>query len=210
MVHVLILTKTDSYHPSEAFGAALMEWIRDDPNLKGEESHDKSVLLSDRLQRAHILVTCVDWNAQALTEEEGDALIRFVENGGVLLGIHGATAVSAERTRYIALIGARVTHHSPYHEFPVLIADPTHPITRGVEDFRITDELYCLDREIAGGRVLATATWQDKKQPMLYVRSQGKGTVIYNALGHDRQAYENPGFQTLVLRSLAWASGALR
>jgi type 1 glutamine amidotransferase len=210
MTDVLILTKTDQYHPSEAFGAALMEWIKDDPNLKGEEVHDKSVVLSDRLKKANILVTCVDWNAQALTEDEGDALIRFVENGGTLLGIHGATAVSAERTRYINLIGARVTHHSPYHEFQVVITGEQHPITSGIGDFRITDELYCMDREIIGGRVLATATWQEKKEPMLYVRSQGKGTVIYNALGHDTKAYENPAFRTLVLRSLAWASGSLR
>lgn len=210
MTDVLILSKTDQYHPSEEFGKALMEWIKDDPNLKGEEFHNKSVVLSDRLKKADILVTCVDWNAQALTDEEGDALIRFVENGGTLIGVHGAVAVSAERTRYIGLIGTRVTHHSPYHEFPVDVTAEKHPITQGVENFRITDELYCMDREVGDAQILATATWQDKKEPMLYVRAQGKGKVIYNALGHDTKAYDNPAFKELVLRSLAWAAGSLR
>ncbi|MBM3215147.1 ThuA domain-containing protein [Candidatus Poribacteria bacterium] len=205
MTDILILTKTDQYHPSEALGVALMEWLKPYGSVRAEESHDKTVVTSDRLAQADILVTCVDWNAQAMTEEEGNALIRFVESGNTLVGIHGATAVSAERTRYIDLIGARVTHHSPYHEFPVVIRDKSHPITADMSDFKITDELYCMDRPIAGGTVLATAHWADKDEPMLYVRSQGKGKVIYNALGHDMKAYDNPAFRAFVLRSIEWA-----
>lgn len=204
MTTLLSLTITDQYHPSEKLGGALTEWLKHDASLRVVEKHDKSALSEPDFASFDILLTCLDWNAQALTEEEGDRLIRWVQNGGKFIGIHGATAVSAERTRYIDLIGARVTHHSPYHEFPVVIVNAAHPITAGMSDFRITDELYCLDRNPVGAELLATAHWKDKDYPMLYTKRVGKGVVVYNALGHDTAAYENPAFKELVLRSVAW------
>lgn len=72
---------------------------------------------------------------------------------------------------------------SHYHEFQVKIEEKDHPITREIEDFKITDELYVLDRAPEGAHILATALWEDKAQPLLYTKSGGKGKVLYNALG---------------------------
>jgi predicted dehydrogenase len=56
--------------------------------------------------------------------------------------------------------------------------------------------------------VLATTTWQGKQMPMAYVRNHGKGRVAYLANGHTRQCWQHPEFQKLLVRAIAWSSGA--
>ena len=105
---------------------------------------------------------------------------------------------------YIDMIGGRFVKHSLYHEFQVQIEDKEHPITQGVVDFKITDELYILDRAPQNAHLLAAAVWEDKSQPMVYTRKHGKGNVLYNALGHDEAAFNNPMFQKLVVGGIKW------
>ena len=117
--------------------------------------------------------------------------------------------------------------HGQFHEFQVKISDHDHPITRGVADFRITDELYHRLVRTPGVdlHVLATA-WSDEKtggtgrdEPVMTVTRYGKGRVFYQALGHlwagvPKDGYigctlialENPGFRQTLLRGCEWAA----
>jgi len=135
---------------------------------------------------------------------EEEALVSFVKSGKKFMGIHSATVMSPERTEYIDMIGGRFIHHSPYHEFPVKVVDPENPIVEGVQDFKITDELYVLDRAPEGANVLLTAFWEERDQPMLYLKKYGDGEMLYNALGHDTAAYENPSFKRIVVQGIKW------
>jgi type 1 glutamine amidotransferase len=115
--------------------------------------------------------------------------------------------VGEERGRYIDLIGGRFVHHPPCQEFQVEIEERDHPITRGIENFKIIDELYVLDRRPRDAYILATARWEDRPQPLIYTKS--RGGVIYNALGHDQAAYDNPAFIRLVVQGIQWAMSTL-
>jgi len=92
--------------------------------------------------------------------------------------------------------------------FPVRIVNRDHMITRRLNDFRITDELYLLDRfDATSVDVLATATWRGKDHPVAYTKPYGKGRVFYCALGHDERAFLDRTFQTMTTRALDWALG---
>ena len=146
----------------------------------------------------------VCFTASQLTDREECVLGSSVRDGKPVFAIHSATVVNEKSEMYIDMIGGRFVKHSPYHEFQVQIEDKEHPITQGVVDFKITDELYILDRALQNAHLLASAVWEDKSQPMVYTRKHGKGNVLYNALGHDEAAFNNPMFQKLVVGGIKW------
>jgi type 1 glutamine amidotransferase len=197
---VLILAQSDKYHPLEILGEMMSGWLKAE-NVDITLSKDRSALSSD-LNQYNLLVFAM--TAGKLSPSEEDALVSFVDSGKRLFGIHSATVVEPENVKYIDMIGGRFVHHSPHHEFTVKIADPGHPILENMSDFKITDELYVLDRTPSSASILMTAFWENHAQPMLYLKAYGRGRVLYNALGHDQNAYENPNFKKLVIRSVKW------
>jgi formylglycine-generating enzyme required for sulfatase activity len=89
------------------------------------------------------------------------------------------------------------------------IADPEHPIVKGMKPFETNDELYTSfdgDKPI---HVLATATSKVDGQayPMAFVHQYGKGRVFFCALGHDVNALSVEAVQSLYRRGTAWAAG---
>ena len=104
--------------------------------------------------------------------------------------------------------------HGAMHEF-VVSTQKEHPITRGIKSFRHgRDELYQNSLVPEGCEVLVTA-YSDpakdpkntgKNEPMVWASQHGKGRVCQNALGHDVQAMQGAGFQTLLIRCVEWAA----
>jgi hypothetical protein len=201
-MRILILSENDRWHPFEELSSRIVDWSGELKGVELEVSHDRGVLAGDKLEAYDVCVLCITMGE--LTDEQEQAIVDFVEGGRGLFAIHSATVVDEKHTRYINLIGGRFAHHSPYHEFQVKIVDSEHPITSGIDDFKIRDELYVLDRHPENAHILATALWEDKVQPLVYTRSYGKGKVLYNAMGHDEAAYDHPAFRKLVVQGLRW------
>lgn len=199
--NVLILAQSDKYHPLEILGEMMQGWLKGEGISDVTLIRDRATIASD-LNKYRLLIVCATVGKLSPAEEE--AIVNFVAGGKMLMGIHSATVVEPENTRYIEMIGGRFTHHSPHHEFTVKVADPGHPIAAGLKDFKITDELYVLDRTPSAASILMTAFWENIAQPMLYLRVHGRGKVLYNALGHDQTAYENPNFKKLVIQGTKW------
>jgi len=202
---VLILSQNDQHHHLEELGFEIVDWTRGLQNLVMEVSHDKEILRDGGLDRHDVCIICASMDD--ITAEQERGIVKFVKKGGRLLGIHSATVVDESRTAYINLIGGRFTHHSHYHEFEVRIEEKDHPITDGIEDFKIVDELYVLDRRPKEVQVLATAYWEGRAQPLLYVKTEGEGKVLYNALGHDQAAFNTFAFKRLVIQGISWLAG---
>lgn len=201
----LILSQNDQYHRLEELGSEIVIWTRGLHDLVTEVRHDKEILRDGGLDPYDVCIICATMDD--ITAEQEQGIVDFVKKGRRLLGIHSATVVHESRTAYINLIGGRFTHHSHYHEFKVRIEEKDHPITEGIKDFKIVDELYVLDRTPNKALVLATASWEGREQPLLYLKTEGKGRVLYNALGHDQAAFNALPFQRLVIQGISWLAG---
>ena len=140
-----------------------------------------------------------------LTSAQERSLCEFVKAGGGLLGVHTATVLGQGNADYMEMIGSRFVTHGPMTEFQVNIA-ADHEVTRRLDGFKITDEFYLMEKKTRRYEVLATAIWQGKTHPMVYVRPYGKGRVCYIALGHDERAFGLPPFQKLVSQGARWVS----
>jgi type 1 glutamine amidotransferase len=94
----------------------------------------------------------------------------------------------------------------------VKFSNPSHPITRGLQPFRIGDELYHNLRTEPGIEVLATAYdvpkrgGMGKDEPLLWTLRYGAGRVFYTALGHDLGSLQEPAFGQTFTRAAEWAA----
>jgi len=195
---VLILSQDDQYHKLETLGSLIVEWTKE-LNLDIQISHEKDAIF--KLKDFDLCLLCM--TVGKFTDEEEQALVDFVKAGKSLFAFHSASVIDEKNTKYIDLLSGRFLNHSPYQEFSVTIVDKQHPVTKGVSDFKISDELYVLDREPKDAHVMATA-WDNKAQPMVYSKKYGDGTVLYNAMGHDEAAFNNPSYRQLTVQGIKW------
>ena len=155
------------------------------------------------------------------SDENKKAFMEAVKGGKGLVVYHHASAAfvgdgefDKEFEKIIAGGWRKQGFHGKMHEFTVTAAKE-HPITKGIKDFKHgRDELYQNSLIPEGAVVLATA-YSDKDkdpkntgkdEPVVWVASYGKGRVCENALGHDIEAMQSPGFKTLFIHGVEWAA----
>ena len=98
--------------------------------------------------------------------------------------------------------------HGPRSVFEVNIVNKEHPITQGIADFKIFDELYAKLQGDSDIDVLVStySDWSKQTEPLVFSRSYGKGRCVHNALGHDFKAIKNPSMQQIIRRAVEWAA----
>jgi type 1 glutamine amidotransferase len=157
-----------------------------------------------------------DFRFTPLWEED---LLRYVEDGGGAVFIHAGASSFYNWDEYhnigIGRWGNETAHGLPQkgkvHGF-----DQTHPITNGIRDFYIVDELWIKADIHPGALALASLSWSDETDGQAYCEKavftsqNGKGRSFYTILGHDERALLNSGLQTLLIRGTLWASGTER
>jgi uncharacterized protein len=139
-----------------------------------------------------------------LSDAESAGLLSFVRGGKGFIGLHGTGWwIGGE---HIGLVGGHANWHPPGLEFTVQIDDQQHPITEGIGDFTVQDEIYmsAWDPSI---HVLATAGWAERRHPMAWTHRYGEGRVFYTTLGHGPSTFENPTMQRLLGNAARWAAG---
>jgi type 1 glutamine amidotransferase len=226
---VLLLTGGADYH-NRPFHYAELAAI-----LAGEAGADVRITIDLETLNPETLSgfdAVVNWSTFVQpAPEQVDALLSAIQGGMGFFAIHGGSATFWNSGPYLEMLGSRFMRHDPYKEFLVEISDPGHPITAGVEDFRVEDELYQQGGNIEELKLFAANVSGDQPyggdasqlgegplagdihvlasaegHPLLYVRQWDKGRVHYNALGHDEKALKHPSFRRLVIQGLDWVT----
>jgi putative membrane-bound dehydrogenase-like protein len=145
-------------------------------------------------------------NTTQISEEQEKALLDYVAGGGGFVPLHCASFCFLNSPAYVALVGAQFQKHGT-GQFETTVADPDHPIIKGLEPFRTWDETYVHAKHNTKDRhVLQTRDDQAGSEPWTWVRTHGKGRVFYTAYGHDARTWGHPGFHDLVERGIRWAA----
>ncbi len=142
----------------------------------------------------------------------GEGLVRFAESGRGVVIAHFGCGAFQEWDGFERLAGRvwnpELRAHDPYGAFTVRIEESAHPVTSGMKDFEVTDELYtCLDGDTEI-RVLcaATSAVDQKDYPMAFV-VPGFPKVFHSVLGHGVASLQSEGMRALYRRATAWAAG---
>ena len=143
----------------------------------------------------------------ALTEAQEKGLVKFVENGKGVVGIHSATDSFKNSDAYWKLMCGRFIGHGG-GTFKVKITGKSHSIVQGMSGFEITDETYRHEFH-KDSKMVVLMRREEDGEPASWVQYVGKGRVFVTGLGHGQPAWENPAFQKLIERALLWAMGKI-
>ncbi len=213
-IKVLIVTGHDvAVHPWRETTPFLRKVLEQTGQFDVKVCEDTSIFESSRLSSYDVLVLNYGfWAVPQLSDRGKKGLLDFVRDGGGLVSYHFASSSYQDWDEYAELLGRvwvkGVAGHGPQGTFTVKIVDSKHPITQGMSDFQTNDELYAKLSGDAPIHVLATADsdWSHQVEPMVFVKTYGKGNVVQNLLGHDVKARDYPEFIKLLVRSTEWAA----
>lgn len=209
MKRILYFYGGSPHHKTQWAGEQLEKLLKANGDYQMDMTEDLDALAKLPQSEYDTVVLYATGHLNELTPPREKGLLDFVHNGGGFVGIHAAADCFRGNPRFIELLGSEFYDHPEHHEFTINIAKTEHYITTRMEDFAVYDEMYHLQKfDPAQCTVLASTKWQGKDMPMVYAREVGKGRQVYLANGHTDESWNHPGFQKLVVRSVAWASGA--
>ncbi len=151
-----------------------------------------------------------------MTPAQGRAVKQFVEEGGSALFYHNSSNISLSNRDFRDVEGAIYTGHPPVRPFKVRVVNPTHPITRGVQDFLVTDEQHYVQYEKDARHVLLES---ENLNGLSYSGSRGdqgpsceagwaydygQGRVCFLAPGHMISVLWNPEYVKLQIHAVEW------
>ena len=214
-MNVLVLSGDN--HGFAASAQVIHDFLAQQPDMQVTLSADKAVLTSPQLQTFDALVFGTGFTRSSrqadgtvkresdLTAEQEEGLRTFVASGKGLVGAHGTAWWISGRA--MDLIGGAANWHPPGLTFTVHVEAGDHPITQGVDDFEVEDEIYISAYEPTL-RILASAEWQGRAFPMAWTKSFGQGRVFYTTLGHTSATFQRPAMQRLMSQGVRWAATA--
>jgi type 1 glutamine amidotransferase len=157
-------------------------------------------------------------------------LMRFVQEGGGVAGLHATTFASTDVPEFGDLIGAQTGAHKYNGEPGTLrVEDPNNPLTKQFEGkgFDFFDEYYhflptgpysrdrlhiLLSLDPAKTQLSANryTTRPDNDYGMVWISSYGRGRVFNCALGHRPEFYETSNMEQLLLAATQFVLGDLK
>ncbi len=141
------------------------------------------------------------------------ALDAHLAAGGGVLGMHTAAICFDDWPAWGATLGGAWewghSQHPPLGPSVTVSVGAEHPLTAGIDDFALVDEVYG-DLRLAPdvtGLLSAPQPGSGAVQPLLWAREHGGGRVVYDALGHHAPSYDVPQHREIVRRAIDWTTG---
>ena len=212
--HILLVTGNDyPGHLWRKTAPALKALLEEDARLTVDVLEDPNALGSTKLDKWDALILhFMNWETPSPGQTARENLRSFVEQGKGLMLTHFACGAWQDWPQFRNIVGRvydpKLRPHDPYGKFNVDIADPQHPITKGLQPFETTDELYtCLTGDTPIHVIASARSKVDSKDyPMAFVLQYGQGRVFHTVLGHDVNAITNSAVPELLRRGCAWTA----
>ncbi|UOQ46670.1 ThuA domain-containing protein [Gracilibacillus caseinilyticus] len=188
------------------------------------EKEDYQVKITDTLQTlAEDDLTQYDlivpnWTQGTIEQEQLQPLLKAVEQGTGLAGLHGGMGDSFRmEVDYQFMVGGQWVAHPGNDgvEYDVHIVDADHPLTEGMKNFKVVSEQYYMHVDPAV-HVHATTRFPvaegpyqtngEVDMPVVWTKKWGKGKVYYCGLGHVAEIVNMPEVLQLMRNGFIWAS----
>lgn len=152
---------------------------------------------------------------KTISEAEKESYYKLLKLGKGLVFLHHSQCSYQEWNEYKTIVGGK------YHEeknspktstyqhdvtFTVKITDLKHPVTKGIKDFEILDEVYGNTEVLPGVTPLLTADHPQSSKTIGWAHKKENSRVVYIQPGHDKYGWFNPSYQKLVKQAIAFVS----
>jgi type 1 glutamine amidotransferase len=227
----LIFSATSNWRHDSGIAGASAFWSRESDS-KGSGlfiTEDPRVFSADNLKKFGVIVMN-SATGDVLSSDQQAAIETFVESGGGLIAQHamGDSSLAATWPWWETQLGTEFISHPADPQFQtadVVTLAKGHPVMAGLGDkFSMSDEWYSFTGPVAGDVVvlagLDESTYspvnkvygvedlrmgpEPSDHPIIWAKCPGSGKIVYSALGHKADAYDNVAHKTLLRNAMAW------
>ena len=201
---------SDPWHPFAETSAALTAVLRDRGyavNISDDADASLATLQGGPLPS--MLVLNIGWYGcpDRFSEPATDGFVAALRSGLPTLLVHSTLMAFPDWALWHEIAGGGWTHGTTYHpEYGpgVALANPDHPLTRGLGQLVINDERYTRMWIDDASAVYLEHEEGGQHHPLAWTRVWGASPIAADALGHDAGAYRAPGRVALLQRELDW------
>lgn len=161
--------------------------------------------------RKHYDVTLFyNMHGKAPDQRSSSVLERLGETDQGIFVLHHGNLGFREWHIWSAIVGItdRAFTYHPGETIRSEIADPDHPIVRGLADWDMQDETYRMNSvDDESSHVILRTSHPKSLKTLAWTRKYRNAPVFCYASGHGAATYTNPNFKTVVERGIAWLAG---
>lgn len=213
---VLLFSKTIGYrHKSIENGKKMFQELALQYNFKVDTTEDARYFLDDSLKNYSAIVFLSN-TGDVLDFSQRVALKRYVEAGGGVMGIHGASGAENSWPWFRKLMGTRFeSHPEELQKGEINIVDSDDETVSGLPNpWHFNEEWYNFDSISLDLNVLAFVNEDSykggkhgKNHPIFWKQEFDGGRSFYTALGHRPEAYEDSLFRKHIINGLDFIIG---
>jgi hypothetical protein len=214
-IRILVITGGHSYKVEQfnemlaSFGDNILYQIAEFPAAY-------EMFLPEKRNEYDVLVFYHMW--QDITNEQAQIFVECIRQGKPVVVLHHSICAYDDWPEYLNIIGGKYFHKpttvngkeypacSYIHDlhFNVKIANPKHPVTKGLKDFEIFDETY-KGYYVEDGVTPLLTTDEPSSTPVIgWAKKYGKARIVTLQSGHDVPTFENPNFRKLLRQAIIW------
>ena len=229
---VLVFSATGDWRHDSGIAGASAFWARTfDETGRGLFTTEDARVFDQDLSKFSVIVLNSP-TGDVLSKSQQAAIEAFVENGGGIVATHAAGDSSLAGTWpwWEAQLGTEFISHPADPQFQtadVVTLATDHPVMEGLgAKFAMSDEWYTFTGVPTGEVVLLAgldeSTYspvnkvygpedlsmgpEPADHPVVWARCPGEGRVVYSAMGHKTDAFDDPNHQRLLLNALEWVT----
>lgn len=155
----------------------------------------------------------------SITPAQQQAYVSLLKKGTSMIFLHHSLVSYQNWPEFIQIVGGQY-HTQPVvvngdtlktsyeHDvnIPVKVENKKHPVTRGISDFDIVDEVYGGVEILPRVKPLLSTTHPKSMRYLAWINHYGKSDVLYIQLGHGPSGYSNPNFRKLIQQAIEWSA----
>jgi len=152
---------------------------------------------------------------KSISETEKDSYFKLLKLGKGLVFLHHSQCSYQNWAEYKTIVGGKYheERNSPssstyQHDvrFTVRITDPKHPVTKGIKNFEILDEVYGNTEVLTGVTPLLETEHPQSSKTIGWTHKIENSRIVYIQPGHDKNGYFNPNYQKLIRQAIAYVA----
>jgi type 1 glutamine amidotransferase len=220
---LLVFSKTKGFHhQSIAKGNTAIMQLGTDNGFDVDTTTDASKFTYSNLKRykAIVFLSTTGLSTQLFTEDEKQALVKYIQHGGGYMGIHAATDCCYDWQWYGNLSGAYFKAHPAQQVATLNVVDSTNIATQHLpRNWSRKDEWYNYKWMAPDLHVLikidetsynAGPAKMGADHPMAWYHTYDGGRAFYTELGHTDESYADPLYLQHILGGIKYAMNLTR
>lgn len=194
-----------------------------------EGNEDIEFVFAEQKDHCEIFEDISEWDydvivfysmTQEISEKRRQNFLKLLDDGVGVVALHHIISGFNKWPEFQNIIGSRYLFEPTEHlgrqmpkasykhdiEIDVTIADPEHPVTKGVSDFSVVDETYLGCAFQPDNHVLLTTDNPTSDKAIGWVRTYKNARVCTVQLGHGPTIFSNPQYKKLVRQAVKWTA----